>query len=219
MTDWGARCSPCGCCTGCSPGPLSPAGSTCRCGLCSQGYRLAAVCSICLTSGSERGMPATEPRIRNRRTKPCAQGCGTLVGKDGSSCWLCYVKERASTSAKKNASARRAANAFLCSEGCGRMVPHADYICQGCKQARQYRIAASANKKIVTSRAMRSLENGTSFGIMLIGDDLWPLQWRCPASGCERPMLVNGRCYFHSTGRPVTLAYVPQIVRRSDLPQ
>ncbi len=66
---------------------------------------------------------------------------------------------------------------------------------------------------------MRALEKGTSYGIMLIGDETWSLAWKCPVKDCNHPMIVNGKCYEHSTGQPRTLTFLPRVMRREDIQQ
>lgn len=156
--------------------------------------------------------------MSEQRRHLCIDGCGNTVSKKQTRCINCHTKLRTQQSLERirsaNASASQA-KLYPCANNCGHMLGKANLYCYQCKRARQFKIASDSNHKVMVSRAMKSLQNGTSHGVMMIGEEVWALGYRCPYPECGRPMLINSRCYLHSTGRPITLSVTPQILLRS----
>jgi hypothetical protein len=147
------------------------------------------------------------------RRFPCSAGCGSLVGRLGRRCRQCFdrdkLSERARPARPQEPKAPVNVQMFDCIDSCGQLVDRSQSRCRDCKRALQNHQAAKAAREKNSHKAKRSLENGTTFGIMHVDGEDWALSWQCPV--CQCPMLINSKCYACSTGRERKLPILPPV--------
>ncbi len=174
-----------------------------------RGYR----CTACDRAYRRRNEQKRQGRERNRSDRsrwPCMDSCGNTVAKRDTRCLACYT-------AQKQTSVRQTIKPYACIDNCGKMVRTPETRCAGCKRNHQLNISSLANQSNNAKRVFKALESGSSAGVMLIGTETWTLPYLCSDNGCDRPVLVKTKCYFHATGRKISLRILPQIVRKEDI--
>lgn len=172
------------------------------------------------TRERERDKRNREHSQRLRKKHPCLAGCGAEVHRNNTKCWKCYSISRLSSVSTKLVTNTCGSSGYPCLNGCGKILNKNNDYCFDCKQDRKKRMAGNSEVRVRDKRVMESLEKGTAHGVMWVGEEAYSLQWKCIGTKrngerCNKPLLIQGRCFECATNRPKTLTVQPRVLLKS----